>query len=195
MLASITPLGERARQMSWAVTATAYVLGSLAAGAAVGGALGVAGLLLARAGLDGRAAAAVLLVLLGGGIAAELAGRRLPSPRRQVDERWLGRYRGWAYGAGFGLQLGAGVTTIVSTAALYAALAAALLGGSAWGGLAVGACFGGLRGLSLLPAGRIQHAEQLVTLDARLRRWDGGARRAALAVQVAVAAALGAVLL
>ena len=36
--------------------------------------------------------------------------------RRQVNEDWMARYRGWAYGAGFGLQLGLGVVTIVTTA-------------------------------------------------------------------------------
>ena len=32
---------------------------------------------------------------------------------------WLGRYRSWVYGLGFGVQLGAGVTTVVVSSAVY----------------------------------------------------------------------------
>ena len=43
MLASITPLGERGRQSTWAVTVTAFALGASAAGAGAGAALGALG--------------------------------------------------------------------------------------------------------------------------------------------------------
>ena len=49
--------------------------------------------------------------------------RRLPTTRRQVNEDWMGRYRGWVYGGAFGAQLGSGVATIVTSAAVYAAVA------------------------------------------------------------------------
>src|ERR687889_382232 len=108
MLGSITPLGERSRGRRWGITVTAF---ALAAGAAGAGLLGIA------------VAAAVVVDMV--------PGLRPPGPRRQVNEAWLHRYRGWVYGAGFGLQLGLGVTTIVSTAAVYATGAAAFLAGSA----------------------------------------------------------------
>jgi len=46
MLASIHPLGERARRSRWGVTVTAYLLGSVAGGAGAGAALGAVGAIL-----------------------------------------------------------------------------------------------------------------------------------------------------
>jgi len=60
---------------------------------------------------------------------------------RQVDDGWLPRYRGWVYGAGFGLQLGLGVVTIVTTAAVPAVWLLALLTASPSHGAAVGLAF------------------------------------------------------
>ena len=40
------------------------------------------------------------------------------TPRRQVNEDWIGRYRGWVYGAGFGAQLGLGFAVFVMTCAV-----------------------------------------------------------------------------
>ena len=40
MLASITPLGERGRNATWAITVTAFTVGATLAGAAVGALLG-----------------------------------------------------------------------------------------------------------------------------------------------------------
>src|SRR5436190_18791105 len=115
MLGSITPLGERSRGRRWGITVTAFALAAGAAGAALGAALGAAGGLVdvsatPRTALLGLAVAAAVVVDV-------VPGVRAPGPRRQVNEAWLHRYRGWVYGAGFGLQLGLGVTTIVSTAA------------------------------------------------------------------------------
>ena len=76
-----------------------------------------------------RRRCAVLLARARGGDRARRAARAVPGPRRQVDERWLDEYRGWVYGAGYGAQLGLGVTTVVSSAATYVALLAAFLTG------------------------------------------------------------------
>jgi hypothetical protein len=113
------------------------------------------------------------------GLMIDLGPRPLhvPGPRRQVNEQWLHRYRGWVYGVGFGAQLGVGIATIVSTSAVYATLGAAVLAGSIGWGAAIGATFGAVRGLSILPARRIRRPDDLVMLDAGLRRWD---RRAGL---------------
>jgi hypothetical protein len=100
MLTSITPLGERGRGNRYAVTLTAYVLGCLLGGATTGVAARRVGSLLPTL---------PVLVLAGSAcLAAALAddARRLPIGRRQVDEDWLTRYRGWVYGLGFGYQLG-----------------------------------------------------------------------------------------
>ena len=112
-MGSITPLGERGRGRRWGRTVTAYVVGSALGGAAAGAAAGALGGMVQRAapagaGLLWFAAAAALT---GAAVDAALAAaalpwKRLPGPRRQVNEEWLTRYRGWVYGAGFGVQLG-----------------------------------------------------------------------------------------
>jgi sulfite exporter TauE/SafE len=186
MLGSITPLGERSRGRRWGITVTAFAVAAAAAGAVLGAALGAAGGLLdvsagARTALLGLAVAVAVVVDL-------VPGLRAPGPRRQVNEDWLHRYRGWVYGAGFGLQLGLGVTTIVSTAAVYATGAAAFLAGSAAAGAAVGAAFGLARAATLLAAGGVDEPRALATLDRRLATWERPARLAALAAEAALIA-------
>ncbi len=186
MLGSITPLGERSRGRRWGVTVTAFALAAGAAGAVLGAALGAAGGLVdisagARTALLGLAVAAAVVVDL-------VPGLRAPGPRRQVNEDWLHRYRGWVYGAGFGLQLGLGVTTIVSTAAVYATGAASFLAGSAAAGGAVGAAFGLARAATLLAAGGVDEPRALAALDRRLESWERPARLAALATEAALIA-------
>ena len=152
MLASIHPLGERARGNRWWLTATAYVIGSLAGGAVLGSVLGGLGQLLgqvARAGpsLTGLLVAAVCAT----GLVVDLRwSAHLPTPGRQVDENWLGRYRGWVYGLGFGFQLGLGVVTIVTTSTVYVVFALAALSQSALGGTLIGATFGLVRAMPLV---------------------------------------------
>ena len=51
MLASLTPIAERARGSSWRVTVTAFAIGALAAGALGGTVLGAVGLAAARVGV------------------------------------------------------------------------------------------------------------------------------------------------
>jgi sulfite exporter TauE/SafE len=157
MLASINPLGERARNQRWSVTAVAYGLGSTTGGALFGAALGsIGGLSRHRLPASATVAIAVVLCATAAMVDAGSATTRrwLPSPRRQVDERWLGRYRGWVYGLGFGFQLGAGVVTIVSSATVYLCFALAALTQSAIAGGLVGAAFGFARAAPLAGVGR-----------------------------------------
>jgi hypothetical protein len=187
MLASITPLGERSRGFSWGLTASAFAAGAVAAGAlggAVGGALGS----LAPTG-TWRDVAALVLLAAALAVDASPLRRRLPTTRRQVNEDWMARYRGWVYGAAFGAQLGTGVATIVTSAAVYAAALGTVLSGTVVAGTAVGAAFGATRALSLLPARRATGPAGLVRLHDRLGRAEAPARRAVLAAE-AVAIAL-----
>jgi len=190
MLASIHPLGERARNRRWGLTVSAYVLGSVTGGALLAGLLGAVGGALAGVARPGAAALGVLVLLLAAtGIALDLGvgGARLPTVRRQVNEDWLHRYRGWVYGFGFGLQLGMGVVTIVTTSAVYLAFALALLSGSAARGAFVGAVFGLARGSVILAASRGRRPEALRRLHAGLHRRAVLSRRLAVVLQGAAA--------
>jgi hypothetical protein len=188
MLASITPLGERGRRSRWGPTVSAFLLGAAGAGALAGAVFGAAGALaLGDAGSagsasgDARTRLAVLAAALLLAVALD-ALRKVPGPRRQVNERWLDAFRGWVYGLGFGAQLGLGVTTIVSSAATYVAMLAAFLTGSVGGGALVLGCFGLVRGLTPLAAARVRRPEQLMSMHARLERWREPAARAAPAL-------------
>src|SRR5436190_8864700 len=193
MLSSITPLGERGRRRRWGTTVTAHVVAATLGGAAVGALAGSIGWLLLRdVSWDGRLA--FLVVLLAGGLALDWA-QRVPGPRRQVDESWLDRYRGWVYGAGFGFQLGAGIVTIVTSSAVYVALGAAAATASPGAGAALGAVAGLLRGATILAGAGLRSPDQLVRFHARMTAWREPARRAGLALQAVLAlAAAGALL-
>jgi hypothetical protein len=194
MLGSINPLGERGRHSRWGVTVLAFMVGSVAAGSAVGAALGTAGTL-AIGAVSPAVRAAMLGVAVLAGAAWDVGSARrgprmhLPSPRRQVNEDWLNTYRGWVYGVAFGFQLGLGVATIVTTSAVYSTLAGAALTASWWGGLVVGATFGMARAAPVLAGAGIRHPRDLLVLDDRLRRWEPPSRVAAVVLQAGVAAA------
>ena len=192
MLASINPLGERARRTRWGRTMTWYLLGSTAGGATIGllaGALGAG----VRAALSpsGTALAIGVAVVCAAGIALDLGvgGLRLPTVHRQVNEDWLAKYRGWVYGTGFGFQLGLGVATIVTTATVYVALALAVLSGSLVGGVVIGATFGLVRALPLLAVRAVNDPAGIGAVLRRAAAWSGRAHVLAVAGLVTVAAA------
>jgi len=183
MLSSITPLGERGRNNRFVVAASFFVVGSVLGGMTTGalaGAVGQVALPTAPV-LDGIVI--LLLALLGAALDARIAGLRLPTITRQVDERWLQKYRGWVYGAGFGFQLGTGVATIVSSAAVYLMIVAAVLTRSVEAGLAIGAVFGTVRGLSILLARRVATYDELRNLHRRIAANTGRSVVANVAVQ------------
>ena len=191
MLGSITWLGESGRNARWWVTVTWFGVGAVGAGSLVGWLMGWLGA--TPSGAAGpREAAGALALLAVAGIAADLrlGGLRLPTVRRQVDDRWLNRYRGWVYGVGFGFQLGLGVVTVVTTSAVYLAFAAAVLSGSPAAGAMIGAVFGAVRWLSVLPGGRVRRSADLVRMDGHLRRWEPAGRRVTLGGQIAAAVLL-----
>lgn len=186
MLSSIHPLGERGRRNNFATTAWAFVIGSVLGGASTGFVLGLAGAawdrLMGPVGEQGR----LVAVLVAGVIALgfDLSGRSLPSVERQVNENWLGEFRGWVYGLGFGVQLGAGVLTYITAAVIVLWLAAMLVVGSVPGAVLIGATFGLTRGSSIVFARSITTPERLVAVHRRLHRSVGRVRlltRAALA--------------
>src|SRR5690349_20670955 len=161
MLASICPLGERARHQSYPITVVAFVAASTGAATLLGALLGI---------LGAPIAPSVGLIMVATGALAGLLfdlrafGWRVPGPRRQVNEDWLVTYRGWVYGAGFGAQLGVGVVTIVVASMTWVALGCALLAGSMWGGAIVGATFGLARAAPILATARVRDATGLRTV-------------------------------
>jgi len=180
MLTSITPLGERGRGNRWAVTTSAYAVGCALGGATTGCVLGSVGALLPPLPVLLVAGAACLLAA-----AADAVPGRLPLGRRQVDERWLGLYRGWVYGLGFGYQLGLGVVTIVTSAATLAVLAVALLTQSPLLGALVGLVFGSARALPALVVRGVDRPERLRSLARRVEQHSATAARTTVAALAA----------
>jgi hypothetical protein len=181
MLSSITPLGERSRGQTYVLTASFLLLGAAGAGAAVGAGLGSVGALLPLTPTQR------LVALVGAGcvgLAAELfLDRGVPTHLRQVDERWLRRYRGWVYGLGFGAQLGSGFATVMTSSAVYLVLVGAALAQSMTAGLLILLCFGAVRGLSVFLSWRIDSPARLAAFHRHFVRLEPMAARAGVALQ------------
>lgn len=186
MLASINPLGERARGNRWWVTTGFYVVGSTLGGMAALGAVSALGRLVgwlggARSlyalGGQGLAPATVAVACL---VAAALEARVIPSLRRQVNEDWLAGYRGWVYGSGFGFQLGVGLATTVTTAAVYLMFILAFLGGSPTEGMWAGAAFGALRAVPVVGMWGADTPAKIRSVHANMAAGSSIARRLAI---------------
>lgn len=167
MLSSIHPLGERTRNNRWGVTVAAFTVGAMATAGVVGAGLGWLG----GFALGDLSSAAVLtatgaLVITAGVL--DTSGISVPGPKRQVNEHWIGGYRGWVYGGAFGAQLGAGVATYVVTWGVYATMALQLLSASVMTGAVIGLFFGAGRSLTLLLAGRIDRSSRLSSFHSRM---------------------------
>lgn len=189
MLSSISPLGERSRGMSFTRTAVAYVIGSVVAAGAFGALLGALGSLVPDAVRSSAPVLGVLAILLVVGLVLDIrsGGHGVPSWRRQVDREWIGRYRGWVTGLGFGLQLGLGFVTIITSTTTYAVFAAELLTGRWWAGGLIGVVFGLVRALPLVLARRVDSPRRLHEVFADLERWARPADRLARASVIAAA--------
>jgi hypothetical protein len=187
MLSSITPLGERNRRQHFAVTALFLLVGATAAAAALGALLGAIGAQLPLGPSERLAALGVAAVL---GLTGDLLlPGGVPTHLRQVDERWLRRYRGWVYGLGFGVQLGVGVATVVTTSAVYLTILGEALAPSILAGAVIGAIFGGIRGASVLLAAHVDTPGRLVDFHRRISTLERPAATATLALQAILAAA------
>ncbi len=188
MLSSIHPLGERAKGNSFWLTAGAHVAASAMGGAALGAVAGAVGL-----GL--RPLSDVTVVWIGavgcGLLAGAAAARwRLPTWRRQVNEDWLTAYLGWVYGAGFGVQLGAGVVTIVTAPIVYGVVLLAVLAPSFAVATAIGSVFGVARDSTILTTATVHTTEGLKRFHRRMHALATLADRGAAAALLAAAAFL-----
>jgi hypothetical protein len=196
MLSTITPLGEQGRGNRFPVTATWFVLGATLGGLTLG--LGAA-LLAAIVGLLGISASTALAV--GGALAvlaaaadARLFGIVVPYHTRQVNEYWLDDYRPWVYGGGFGWQIGVGFATYIMTSAIVLLVALAALTGEPLVALGLGALFGFVRGLGVLPGARLTTPAKLAAFHTKFDARAELSRKLVVAVQLVVAlVAVGAV--
>ena len=172
MLASIHPLGERARGQRFWVTIAAYTVGSVVGAAALGALLGAIGQLLFD---DGATALRAAILGLGALAAAvvDRSGTRPPSWHRQVNEDWLAQFRGWIYGSGFGFQLGLGVVTIVTTASVYLTWTGAVIAANPIAGALVGAAFGLARALPVVEGASRRTPVGVAARVRTLHEWDG----------------------
>lgn len=191
MMTSITPVGEMARQQRWWLTTVAYLVGSLVGGLAIGSLLGLVSVAV-RTVVPANVALALLAAVAVAGLLADTGRVPLPTWHRQVDEGWLTTYRGWVYGAGFGLQLGTGLATIVTASATYVVLTAAVLSGSVLAGAAIGAIYGLVRALPVLAFARVRTPARLRDVMRRVEAWRDPAAQVTTAAQaVLLVAAVG----
>ena len=168
MLSSIHPLGERSRSNRWGLTVGAFTVASMVVAGTVGAVLGAIGSVIEIT------SSTALLVTGGGALAAgilDILRVAPPGPERQVNEHWIGAFRGWVYGAGFGAQLGSGVMTFVVTWGVYATFLAEAMSQSWLAGALIGAVFGFGRSVSLLAARVIRDPSSLSSFHERMARY------------------------
>lgn len=192
MLSTITPFGERARRHRYGATAAWFVVGALAGGATLGAAGAGLGALVGWAG-----AAPATLWAIGAGLAVAAAlidagalGPVLPLIRRQVDDRWLSRYRPWVYGAGFGWQIGVGFATYLMTAGVALVVLLGALSGSPLEAFGLCVVFGAARGATVFLTAGVATPADLRGLHRRLGGLGPAVRWAVVGVQAGAALGL-----
>ena len=193
MLSTITPFGERARRHRYGVTAAWFMVGAVLGGATLGG-VGAGLAALVGGAAPGRPVVlgiAAAVAVAGAMVDAGVFGPVLPLIRRQVDDRWLGRYRPWVYGVGFGWQIGVGFATYLMTAGVVAVTLFGGLSGSVGVAFGLGVLFGAARGSTVFLTARAGTPAGLRALHVRLERVGPAVRRAAAGVQAGAAVALG----
>lgn len=196
MVSAINPMAERARGYRYGLTVAWFVTGALLGGALLGGASALGAWALSPFGAHRSALLAVAALAGLVTLAADLhlGGFALPMIPRQVNERWLMRYRRWLYASGFGVQIGLGIATYVMTAAVYLTIALAVLTASPALALLAGVTFGLVRGLAVLLTATVRDPEGLRRLHRRLEALAPWSVRTAAAVQALAAVALAGVI-
>lgn len=190
MVSAINPFTERSRGHRYWLTASWFVAGSVLGGFALGALAAVGAVLLSPVSpliASGLAVGCCLIALAADHDRIPL---RLPTHPRQVNERWLGRYRRWIYAAGFGAQIGCGFATYIMTAAVYLTVALAALTGSPALALTAGVVFGLVRGLAVLLSSVARTPVALRGLHRRLDLLAPWSLRVVMLVEAVAAVAL-----
>ena len=193
MLSTITPMAEQSRGHRYGVTATWFILGAGLGGLTLGGvaALLAAGLAVVDLSTTATFGLVAVLAAVAAMVDAGTFGRRPPFFRRQVDDAWLGTYRAWVYGGGFGWQIGVGLATYIMTAGVVLTALLAVLTASPAQAVAIGVAFGLARGLVVLLGARITSPGALGAVHQRLDALEAPVRWAVVGVQVGVAVLAG----
>ena len=189
MLSSLNPVSETARGNRFWLTAGWYVAGALLGGALLGAGCAVAAFGWGRAGAPAALTWAIVLGAALVVLASDTAvfGHSLPDHPRQVDERWLVKYRRWIYAGGYGVQIGTGFATYIMTAAVYLVAVLAILTGDPAEAFAVGLAFGAVRGLTILVAAGARTPQRLRSTHRRINALAHASLQACVAVSAATA--------
>lgn len=189
MLSQLTPVGEASRGYRYRTTASWYIAGAVVGGAMLGGVMAACAAAVSSLGASSGTllGIAACLAVVGGAVDSGVLGFAPPFFKRQVNEYWLGRYRSWVYGGGFGWQIGTGMTTYIMTAAVFLTIAFGALSAGPWAAFAIGVGFGLARGLAVLLTARRHTTAELFDLHRRFDALGEPVRRAVIGVQLAVA--------
>ena len=189
MLSTITPMAEAGWGHSFRSTSVWFVLGSVAGGLTLGGLMAGIAFAAESVGVDSYLALGVVSAasLVTSASDARLGGFHLPGHDRQVNERWLDRYRSWVYGAGFGWQIGVGLATYIMTAGVYLLVLTGGLSADPVAALCVGALFGLVRGLAVYLAAGLNSIEKLHAFHARFEAMRDPVRQGTIMIQALVA--------
>jgi cytochrome c biogenesis protein CcdA len=184
MLSTITPMTEVAKGHRFRVTAWWYVVGATLGGLSLGLLLAGPAALFGRLTLpeETRLLVVALGALVGVMSDGRLFGFQLPGHDRQVNERWLDRYRSWIYGVGFGWQIGFGLSTYIMTAGVYLLVVSAVASGSVFGAVLLCTLFGVIRGLAVFSAADITSQDSMADFHRRFESWRQPVRKAMIAV-------------
>ena len=104
-----------------------------------------------------------------------------------MDEQWLDQYRSWVYGAGFGWQIGSGLSTYIMTAAVYLTVVLGALTGSPAIAFSICVLFGSVRGLAILTGFRLTDPDRVRAFHRRFEAAGPPVRVVVIALQAAVA--------
>lgn len=189
MLSTITPMAEGGRGYRFRSTAAWFVIGAVIGGAMLGGVMAVLAVAarVIGVGTDRALAITALAALVAAASDGRVGGFRLPGHTRQVNERWLDRYRSWVYGAGFGWQIGTGLATYIMTAGVYLLMLMGALTASPVAPVWMGVLFGLARGLAVYLSSTLESPARLLAFHARFEAWREPVRRAMIVLQAAVA--------
>lgn len=189
MVLTITPMVHGGQRSKWSLSLLAHALGGGIGGTVTAALAIVVAWTLVRMPVSASVWALAILIL-SFAIDARILRIRVPSPKRQVPERWRQIFKPHLTAFFYGVGLGTGVTTRVYFAITYAVFLVAALVLAVPGALGVGAAYGFARGISPWIAFNGMSLEKLENAIATRHRYGQAARGANVLALGAVTIAL-----